>query len=191
MKQMPQLLVLGSAGRNSGKTLLASQLVKKYKQLKYIICIKITTIKHHSNGCPRGNGCGVCGSLETPFEIVEEKNIHGNKDTSRILQAGADKVYWLKTFTEHLETAFNEFLKLTDSSALIICESNSIMHYVKPGLFLILKNSEQNSFKKSTELVKSRADRIITFNGSGFDFNTDTILCKDNAWHLTPVQNLS
>ncbi|QAA34853.1 hypothetical protein [Clostridium manihotivorum] len=157
-----QMLMIGSTGRNSGKTTLASALINKFKSDIKVIALKVTTIEHKNGKCQRGGeGCGVCTNLKENFELIEEVDCNRNKDTSLLLSAGADKVYWLKCLKGHLEEGINYFMSKVPSDALIICESNSLRNVVIPGYFVMIKNTEINSFKESASKVIDMADFII------------------------------
>lgn len=162
---IPQMLLLGSTGRNSGKTTLATALIGHWKTKYPIIGLKVTTI-HESHGrCPRGGeGCGVCSSMAGDYELLEEKNENANKDTSLMLYAGAEKVYWIKTKGTHTYEAIKEFMERIPKDALIICESNSLRRVIKPGSFIMLRNTDLSAIKNSAAEVMGDADTIIDFN---------------------------
>ncbi|MCK4261088.1 MAG: hypothetical protein KAX49_19080 [Halanaerobiales bacterium] len=162
---IPQMLLIGSTGRNSGKTTLAISLIEHLKHDVPIVGLKVTTIQKKDGRCPRGGeGCGVCSSLEGNFEISEETNQNVNKDTSLLLAAGANKVYWLKTLKTHIYDGIEQFMTMIPRDRLIICESNSLRNVVRPGGFIMLHNPENTSIKKSASDVMDRADFIIDYD---------------------------
>lgn len=159
---LPQMLLIGSSGRNSGKTTLAVGFIQKWKDKFPIIALKITTIEKKDGKCPRGGkGCGVCTNIEENFELIEEKNVNSNKDTSLLLTSGTKKVYWLKTLKTHIDEGIKHFLTIIPKDALVICESNSLRNIVKPGVFIMLRNTKNASIKKSASEVIDKADLII------------------------------
>ena len=159
---LPQMLLIGSSGRNSGKTTLAIEFVKQWKDKFPIVALKVTTIEKKDGKCPRGGkGCGVCTNIKENFQLIEEKILNSNKDTSLLLASGAEKVYWLKTLKTHIHEAIKHFLTIIPRDTLIICESNSLRNIVKPGVFIMLKNTENSSIKKSASEVIDRADFIV------------------------------
>lgn len=162
---VPQMLLLGSTGRNSGKTTLASLLISHWKAEHPIIGLKVTTIQESHGRCPRGGeGCGVCSNMKGDYELIEEKDANANKDTSLLLRAGAEQVYWIKTQSLHISEAIKEFLERVPKEALVICESNSLRQVIKPGSFIMLRNTESSSIKKTAAEVIGDADAIIDFN---------------------------
>ena len=93
MIQAPNMLMIGSADRNSGKTTFACALIAHLSGRHEIVAAKVTTIQERDGTCPRGgDGCGVCATLDGRFCITEETVRGGTKDTQRLLDAGAFKV---------------------------------------------------------------------------------------------------
>ncbi|WP_010236026.1 hypothetical protein [Clostridium arbusti] len=159
---IPQMILIGSSGRNSGKTTLAVKLIEKWKDKFPVIALKITTIEKKDGKCPRGGkGCGVCTNIQENFQLIEEKNMSSNKDTSLLLSSGAEKVYWLKVLRTHISEGIESFLSIIPEDSLIICESNSLRKIVKPEVFIMLKNTKDSSIKKSAEEVMDKADLIV------------------------------
>ncbi|MFT8316443.1 MAG: hypothetical protein ABF633_19645 [Clostridium sp.] len=159
---LPQMLLIGSSGRNSGKTTLAASLIRNWKDRFPIIALKITTIEEKNGKCPRGGkGCGVCTNIKENFQLIEEKISESNKDTSLLLAAGAERVYWLKVLKAHIKEGIEYFLAEISKNNLIICESNSLRNIVKPGVFIMLKNTQNSNIKKSASEVVDKADFIV------------------------------
>lgn len=182
--KLPQMLLIGSTGRNSGKTTLAVELIKQWKNVYPIIALKITTIEEKHGGCPRGGaGCGVCSNVKGNFEIVQEHNNNNCKDTCFLLDAGAKEVYWIKTLRTHIYQAIEEFISTTSKNSIIICESNSLRNVVNPGCFIMMHNVENSNIKKSASEVMSKVDYTIDFDvKDNINFIRDKILVKkDNT----------
>lgn len=172
IQNVPNMILIGSTARNSGKTALAISLINKYRMHHRVIALKVTTIAEKNGKCIRGgNGCGTCSSLSGNYELTEELNTSGNKDTAILLAAGTEKVYWLKVLRSHIQEGFEEFIALMPENALIICESNSLRKFVKPGVFIMLKPSGDNKIKDSAAEVISQAD-IIYENNLEDDFGS-------------------
>jgi len=185
MIRLDGMLMIGSAGANVGKTELACSLLNKFSKNHNIIGIKVTTIKNKDGQCPRGGeGCGVCSSLEGNFCITEETNRFSGKDTARLLEAGANRVFWIRVLKEHLVEGVTALLDVIGPKAVSICESNSLRQVLEPGLFLMARNNDSDSWKKTAQQVREYADRIIVSDGSGFDFALDWIKLVDGKWTL-------
>jgi len=190
MIKLGGMLMIGSSGANVGKTELACALIRKFSKSRPIIGIKVTTIKAKDGQCPRGGeGCGVCSSLEGNFAITEEVNSSSEKDTARLLAAGASQVFWLRVMKTHLKEGVTALLDIIGSDAVLVCESSSLRQVVEPGLFLIVEQTGSKVWKSSARKVKKYADRIVVSDGSSFDFDISRIklvpdLIGDGKWTI-------
>jgi len=185
MIKLDKMLMIGSAGTNVGKTELACTLLNKFGKNHDIVGIKVTTIKDRDGQCPRGGkGCGVCSSLEGNFCITEETGRSSGKDTSRLLAAGAGRVFWIRVLKEHLVEGITALLDVIGPETISICESNSLRQAVEPGLFLMARKNDSNAWKSSARDVRKYADRIVVSDGSSFDLAPDRIKLIDGKWTL-------
>lgn len=156
------MILIGSTARNSGKTTLAIAIIEKYKNKVPIYGIKITTIAEKNGKCIHGGeGCGVCTNFQDDFDITEELSNTNNKDTSVLLAGGAQKVYWLKTLVSHIGEGIEAVVAKIPEDALIICESNSLRKVVEPGVFVMVKNTEDSQIKKTAAAVIDQADIVF------------------------------
>ena len=74
--------------------------------------------------------------MENPgYAIYEETNRELSKDTSRMLRAGASRVFFAKVTDNSLFEAFNEILNLIPEDSPVICESPALRNFIEPGLF--------------------------------------------------------
>lgn len=179
---VPRLLQIGSTGRNSGKTTLAKQLIENYQGQYPVVALKIITITGKKGVCQRGTaGCGICTSIDAGYELVEEKNLLGNKDTMQLLRAGADRVFLLKAFEDSLQTGFQKFLTMISENAMIICESNSLRKYVKPALFLMMDNHKKR-VKPTAQSVYDAADEYL------ISAKLNNIMIENQTWKLAHAQ---
>lgn len=157
---VPQLLQIGSTGRNSGKTTVALKLIQRFKAHYPIIGVKIITIKGARGQCQRGGvGCGICTSIDGGYAIDEEHKT-GSKDTMKMLRAGCQRSFLLRTFTDDLLTGFREILTQIPQNSLLICESNTLRTQLKPGLFLMMDNQTSRP-KVTAQQVYDQADLIL------------------------------
>jgi molybdopterin-guanine dinucleotide biosynthesis protein A len=185
MARLDGMLMIGSAGANAGKTELACAILRKFAGNGKIVGIKVTAVQEKNGQCPRGGtGCGVCSSLEGVFCITEEKSGNTGKDTSRLLAAGAERVFWLQVLKEHLLEGLTALLDVIGPDAVSICESNSLRRVVEPGLFLMAKTADTKSWKHSAAEVKQYADRIVVSDGKSFDLDLDQIELIEGKWRL-------
>jgi molybdopterin-guanine dinucleotide biosynthesis protein A len=183
MQKLYNMLMIGSAGANVGKTDLACAIIRRFCKSNPLIGIKVTTIQAKDGECPRGGaGCGVCSSIDGNFLVTEETDRTSGKDTARLLAAGASRVFWLRVIRAHLDEGLASLLDVVGLDATLICESNSLRKVVEPGLFLMVANRRQEEWKKSASEVAEFADRIVTAGGG--DFDLDRVTLVDGKWAM-------
>ena len=177
------MLMVGAAGRNVGKTEFACSLIRKFSTRCKVIGIKVTAIDSSDGSCPHGgSGCGVCSSLEGNYCITEETDRQSNKDTCRMLAAGAETVYWLRVLKTHLKEGALALLDTIGAGAVSVCESNSFRSVAVPDLFVMLRSGETPDYKPSAKSVSHHADKTVSFDGNDFDIDIDEIKLIDGGW---------
>jgi molybdopterin-guanine dinucleotide biosynthesis protein len=175
---MPRVLLIAGSGRNSGKTTLACEIISKFSASKSIVAIKISPHLHKIK--PTGEII-----LDTDkLLITSETDISVQKDSARMLAAGARKSFFIMTERETAGQAFSEVLPFIGDHDFIVCESGGLRNFVKPGLFLLMQNLKHLELKPEFEKMKSLADQLITFDGVSTDFNINTILISENQWKI-------
>jgi hypothetical protein len=160
MEICDRLILIGSTGRNSGKTYLAEKLIRRFNGTPLTV-LKITGVDIRNGTCPRGGqGCGAC-TLDGDFCLVEELSTGGTKDTSLLLAAGAKRVFWLRCLRFALGSGFAAFLERLDGGGPIICESNSLREAVTPAFFIMIRDPSGKEIKPSAKKVLEKADFIL------------------------------
>ncbi|RKY11389.1 MAG: hypothetical protein DRP65_04400 [Planctomycetota bacterium] len=182
MIELAGMLMVGSLGRGLGKTELACSLIKKFSPKYDIVGIKVTPVSDTESSCPRGRGCGACSSLEGHYEITAETDGKSDKDTCRMLAAGAKRVFWLRALKAHLEEGILALVDVVGNDAISVCESNSLRQVAEPGLFIMVKGDEDQEPKSSAVEVAGLADLKVGFDGTGFDIDMDGIGPADGRW---------
>ena len=179
----PKLLLIAGTGRNTGKTTLACHIIRKFSAVQPIIGIKITPHFH------KESQSGKILINTADLFIAEETNPATEKDSSLMLFAGAQMVYFVMAGDEHLVEAYNEIHKRIPENALIICESGGLRHKLVPGLFFMMTGKESGITKPATEKLMLLADRQIYFDGEKINFDLDVIEIVNNQWTLKNLQN--
>ena len=188
MIQMPNMLILGSANRNVGKTEFACELIRRHAGRHVVVAVKITTVREPDGCCPRGGeGCGVCGSLRGDYCLTEEMDTAAGKDTARIKEAGAQRVFWLRVLRDHLREGIEELLRRIPAEACVVCESNSARLVLDPGAFLVIRDAGTTPTKESCAAVLEQADRILLFHGDHWDMPPDRCRFTAGRW-LVPME---
>lgn len=177
------MLLVGATGRNNGKTEFVCSLLRRYAPSQSIAAAKVTTVSHGGTGCPRGGeGCGVCASLDQPFNITHEIGGPEGKDTVRMQQAGASPVMWLRARREALQRGAEQLLPTLGHVS--IAESNRMRSCVDPDLFLLIRGSLEEEPKESAAEVLDLADAIVHSDGRQFTPPPDFVTLVRGRWVL-------
>ncbi|MBN2237001.1 MAG: hypothetical protein JW729_05545 [Bacteroidales bacterium] len=177
--EIPAMILLAGGGQNVGKTSFASALIKHLKNKDNLIYgLKITPHFHQPN--PKNI------ILQTDsFQVTLEKDLHGKKDSSRMLKAGADEVFFVQTKTDQALPEIMSFLSSMATEKVIwVCESGGLRAVVKPGLFLFFMQANQDITKESAQKWIPLADKLIEFDGVDFDFSVQTIQKTDSGFEI-------
>jgi hypothetical protein len=159
-------VVIGGHTRNIGKTSVMSALIREFAPLGWT-AVKITQYGHGICSLD-GDPCG-CAPEEHPFALTEETDPQGHGDTCRFLAAGARRSLWLRVRQGQLAGAIPllvETIASRDGWAMI--ESNSILQFLDPLLYLAVLDGSQRDFKPSALRALTRADALVPVD-TGFD----------------------
>lgn len=152
------VIVVGGHSRNIGKTSVAAGIVAGFPELDWT-AIKITQYGHGI--CAANGGCCACATPDHAAAVTEERDRSGKTDTSRLLTAGAKHVYWVRTRQGYLAEAIKRVRQVMAQSENVIIESNSIMGFVRPDLYLVVVDPAKADFKQSVRLFVDRADALL------------------------------
>jgi hypothetical protein len=160
-------VVVGGHSRNIGKTSVMAGLIRSMKS-RHWTAVKITQYGH--GVCSHdGQPCG-CAPTEHPFVLTEECDAKGRSDTSRFLQAGARRSLWLRVRQGQLAEAMPLLERALAGDECVMIESNSILQYMEPSVYLAVLDSRQTDFKPSALKYLRRADALVPI-ASGCGFN--------------------
>jgi hypothetical protein len=142
---VPNLLLIAGTGNRSGKTSMACRLIEQFRHLKPV-GIKITPHFHETTE-------GLVTIVEEAgYSVFEETDMNILKDTSRMLRAGAARVFYARVTDETLPFAFDEIMEHVPCSSPIICESPALRRYLVPGLFIIMDSKKTNKHKNISHI---------------------------------------
>jgi len=172
---VPNLIIIAGTGNKSGKTSMACRIIESFPQLK-ITAIKITPHYHETT-----EGL-VQVAEEKGFAVYAETNMISTKDTSRMLQSGAEKVYFAKVWDDQLFNAFNKISENMPEGSPLICESPALRNYIEPGIFIIM-TSESNYNKKNIKHLQSLPHLMIKLEELE-NMESLPIIYEDGKWRL-------
>lgn len=152
------LIVIGGHSRNVGKTSVVAGLIAALPEYNWT-AMKITQYGHGVCSL-NGQSCH-CATDDHTWAISEEKDRSGESDTSRFLVAGAARVWWVRTEQGRLAEAMPTIRRRLEDAKNVILESNSILKFVRPDLYLTVLDPANADFKKSAQEFLDRADGVI------------------------------
>jgi hypothetical protein len=152
------VIVIGGHTRNVGKTSVVAGLISAMPDMHWT-ALKITQYGH--NVCSANGEACDCATADHSHAVTEERDRTGDTDTSRFLVAGADRVFWVRTRIGELAPALPKIRQIIDSSINVILESNSIMKFLRPDLYLTVLDPANQDFKDSARWALDRADAIL------------------------------
>ena len=173
MKNYPNILLIAGTGRNVGKTLLACEIIKRLSKTTAVIGVKISSHQH-----PIEPGQKIIANT-AHYQIIEE-SLTTTKDSSRMLQAGTNKVYYIQTNHENLEEALQNIVFELAGNA-VICESGGLHHFIKPGIFLLVCGKDIPENKR--HFLNYNPVLVRSVNGIP-DFDTRRIQFHANSFTL-------
>jgi hypothetical protein len=182
-----QVIVVGGHTRSIGKTQLVCDLIAAFPNENWIAG-KITQYGH--GVCAQnGENCD-CAPDDHVCAISWEKRA-SETDSGRFLAAGARRSFWLRTKQGFLAEGMPLLRKaLQDSESNnqgenvhVILESNTLLQFLKPSLYLMVLDPSKADFKDSAKLQLDRASAFVLRQPLHGKAGTA-------AWHGLPLQLL-
>jgi hypothetical protein len=153
------IVVIGGHSRSVGKTSVVAGLIVALPEFHWT-ALKITQFGHGICSAD-GKPCD-CATTDDHFKAIsDERDLSGESDTSRFLVAGAARSIWVRTRQGMLGEAMPDIRRRIAAAENVIIESNSIMGFLKPDLYLSVLDGEQEDFKVSANEFLDRADAVI------------------------------
>lgn len=172
------LLVVGGQCRGVGKSSLVADIIHAFPD-RHWTAVKITP--YAELGCPvKGQSCN-CSPEEHYYAIHEETSRRGNSDSSRFRAAGAHRALWVQTKEHRLQDALPVLAAELAGSDYVVIESDAIMRFWTPSLFIMVLDPSNPEFKDSARENLSQAGAFVfrsPFNDSDTRFGSLTASLK-------------
>jgi len=152
------LIVIGGHSRSVGKTSVVAGLISTLPEFGWT-AVKVTQYGHGICSA-NGEACD-CATGDHSWAITEERNRSGDSDTSRFLAAGAVQVFWARTEQGRLAEAMPTLRERLQHARNVIIESNSILKFLRPDLYITVLDPATPDFKNSAREFLDRADAVI------------------------------
>jgi hypothetical protein len=184
-----RVIVIGGHTRSIGKTQLVCDIVSAFPHVKWFAG-KITQYGH--GVCAQnGDNCD-CAPTDHVCAINWETQTNSGTDSARFLAAGASRSFWLRTKQGFLAEGLpllRSALHETQTQAQgepppLIVESNSLLQFLKPSLYLAVLDPAKEDFKDSARAVLDRADALVLHG------TQESLQGADPAWTKLPSRLL-
>ena len=152
------IIVIGGHSRSVGKTSVVAGLIAAMPAYDWT-AFKITQFGH--GVCSRNGKQCDCASRDRCWAMTEEQDRSGISDTSRFLVSGARQAFWVRTEQGRLDEAMFTIQRKLRSAPNAIIESNSILQFIRPDLYITVLDPATEDFKASAERYLDRADGIV------------------------------
>ncbi len=158
------LIVVGGHSRSVGKTSVVAGLVAALPEF----CWTAVKITQYGHGICSANGelCD-CATDDHSWAVTEERDRSGESDSSRFLVAGAVRSLWVRTRQGFLAEAMPRLREELAKTENAIIESNSVIRFIKPDLYLTVLDPGTADFKSSARDYLDRADLVLLHEGPG------------------------
>jgi len=188
-----RVIVVGGHTRSIGKTRLVCDLIAALPEAQWVAG-KITQYGH--GVCARnGHDCD-CAPDEHVCAISWETGSDTESDSGRFLVAGARKSFWLRTKQGFLAEGLpllREALREVEAaegvhgpvSRNLILESNSLLQFWAPALYLMVFDPRKSDFKESARAQLDRASAIVLREELG---GTDATTPARDGWNEVPCK---
>src|SRR4029077_4360969 len=157
------IVVVGGHSRSVGKTSVVAGLISALHEFNWT-AVKITQYGHGICSA-NGEACD-CATVDHSWAISEDRDRSGESDTSRFLVAGAVQALWARTEQGRLAEAMPTLRKRLEGARNVIIESNSVLKFLRPDLYLTVLDPSTEDFKNSAREFLDRASAVILHDGS-------------------------
>lgn len=174
------LVVVGGHSRSVGKTSVVAGLIAALPEYHWT-ALKITQFGHGICSAD-GKPCD-CDTGDDHFRALsDERDRSGETDTSRFLVAGADRSIWVRTRQGRLSEAIPDIQRKIAGAENVIMESNSIVRFLRPDLYLTVLDGSNKDFKVSAMEFLDRADAVVLHENEK---------SADPDWELVRIEQIA
>jgi hypothetical protein len=152
------VVVIGGHSRKVGKTSVVAGLISALPELHWT-AFKIT--QHGHDITATGEDAATIPS----WMVSEETDRSGDSDTSRFLAAGAVHSWWARAQPGRLADAIPRVREILAGAENAIIESNTVLRFLKPDLYLTVLDPQTADFKASAQEFLDLADAVLLHAG--------------------------
>ncbi len=141
-------VVVGGHSRKVGKTSVAAGVIRAFPGCQWT-AIKMSAHWHGDD------------VSEEICVVSEETNPDDLSDSSRFLAAGAARSFWIRVREGKMKEAMPRLLPILQSSPFVMVESNGILRYIRPDLYIMVLHYQVADFKDSARETLDKAHAIV------------------------------
>ena len=164
MKQYSNMTLIAGNGRNVGKTLLACRIIETLSTNSEVYAVKVSSHFHILD-----DEAAILYQSDD-FCIVEENLLTG-KDSSRMLQAGARKVFYVQCKNQNLPKMFEHLSTYLPDDKPVIIESGGLYNIIEPHIFYYIKGDDTSKEKK----VREGNNKVIVSPGEALELDVQAL----------------
>ncbi len=178
-----KLICIGGASAHCGKTAVAALLLRAFPGWA---AIKVTP-SLPDEICPHGQDCGACSPPDGPFAVIADPTAiaRRGKDTALLLEAGADRVLWIRSLPESLPAALESALDQLSDAPGVIVESTTAIPLLN-GLNVLVARGGVEEVKPSALRCLDRIDLVALNVPTGHAAGDPSSLLR-NTGRVIPV----
>lgn len=158
------VVVVGGHSRNIGKTSVVAGLIAQIPELHWT-ALKVTQYGHGI--CATSGADCDCATADHVAAVTEEHDRSSASDTSRFLASGAERSFWVRTRQGYLAEAMPRVRQVLEGAQNTIIESNSIIRFLQPTLYLVVLDPAVQDFKESSRFFLDRASALLVREDQG------------------------
>jgi molybdopterin-guanine dinucleotide biosynthesis protein len=182
------VIVVGGNSRSVGKTSVVAGLIARLPEFHWT-AFKITQYGH--GFCTADGKPCQCQTADSCVAVNAEHDRASGTDTSRFLAAGASRSIWVRTRIGMLAEAMPKIEKEIQASQNAILESNSILEFFKPDLYLTVLDPGVADFKDSARRFLGKADALLISSPESADQPTDPAVHDKPRFQIPPPDYMS
>jgi hypothetical protein len=172
----PNVLLITGSGRERGKTMLACNIIRLWKNYHDLTAIKISAHLHEDPN-------SVNLIHHTKGYSIWEEIAASPKDSGRFLEAGAGRVYYIEACDMELLNAFRFIYSLCGEKSMIVCESGGLSRLIKPAVMLFVQH-ENDCVEPGKATIRNISD-LIVYSSSPEMMDPSLFLeIADHRWKL-------
>jgi hypothetical protein len=139
------IVFVGGHSRKIGKSSVVAALIRALREARWT-ALKVSRHRH-SDTSAEG--------------VIREQTRADSTDSGRYLQAGAVRSFWVDAEGDELETALPAIRRILRAGENCIVESNSLVAWVRPDLYLVVVDPSVGEWKASARKHLDQADAFI------------------------------